>query len=101
MKTLLQLTVFLIVLLPGQKAYSQSEVIELDREAFCARVNELRLANAELLGSAAGFEMVVGIFERRAQATVPELREANDFLLSAAKKASDAAEPFYEICAQD
>lgn len=47
MKTLLQLTVFLIVLLPGQKAYSQSEVIELDREAFCARVNELQLANAE------------------------------------------------------
>ncbi|WP_117319739.1 hypothetical protein [Chromatocurvus halotolerans] len=93
--------IFLIALLLRQQAYSQGDVIELDRKTFCASVDELKFANAELLGAAVGIGMSVDVFARRVEVSATGLREASDLLLSAAKKASDAANPIYDICAQD
>jgi len=101
MRSSIKTFIFLIALLLGQQAHSQDDVIELDRKTFCASVDELKLANAELLGTAVGIEMSVDVFVRRAEATAPEMRDAIDLLLSKAKKASDAANPFYDICVQD
>ena len=91
----------LAILLLGQAATADGTTIELDRDSFCADVERLKLANAELLGSVVGLEWGTAVFEDRSQTYLPNIRAANELAISAAKRVLDATDPFLELCAPD
>lgn len=93
--------VSLAVLLLGQTATAQGTTIEVDRDSFCADVEHLKIANAELLGSVMGLEWGTAIFEDRSQTDLSNIRAGNELAISATRRVLDAADPFLELCALD
>ncbi|WP_019954004.1 hypothetical protein [Yoonia vestfoldensis] len=91
----------LAILLLGQAAAAEGNTIIVGRDSFCADVERLKLANAELLGSVLGLEWGTAIFENRSQMSLPNTRAANELAISAAKGVLDATDPFLELCAPD
>lgn len=91
----------LAILLLGQTATAEGNTIEVDRDSFCADVEHLKLANAELLGSVMGLEWGTAVFEERSQMDLPNIRAANELAISAARRVLDATDPFLELCASD
>lgn len=93
--------VSLAIPLLGQTATAQGNTIEVEIDSFCADVEHLKIANAELLGLVMGLEWGAAIFEEQSQMDLSNIRAGNELAISAARRVLDATAPFLELCALD
>jgi len=81
----------------GQVAIA--ETLELDRESFCANVDSLQLAQANLLGALTGHHMGIAIVEDTSDTARERLQASIEQAISMARDLSDSTQPFFDICA--
>jgi len=83
----------------GQVAIA--ETLELDRESFCANVDNLQLAQANLLGALTGHHMGIAIVEDTSDNAREKLLASIEQTISIARDLSDSTKPFLDLCATD
>ena len=81
----------------GQVAIA--ETLELDRESFCANVDSLQLAQANLLGALAGHHMGIAIVEDASDSARERLQASIEQAISIARDLSESTQPFRDLCA--
>jgi len=78
-----------------------AETLEFDRESFCANVDNLQLAQANLLGALTGHHIGIAIVEDISDIAREQLRASIKQTISIARDLSDSTKPFLDICATD